>query len=128
MMSRAQLRIFAAILVMAATQLSVAADPYRAGYQLSVQVAGDTWQVQTRAPFSASDPIRHEFGAYEVTMELDPVSASTYHMTVRVRESDSLRSVLLEHTFEGSFDGVLEFSFENSAAGVSGAIAVGAIR
>ena len=121
------------ILIICATFLPLIATPaiaeeaYRAGYEIIVNVGKGSWRVQTRSPLSETKPIRHDFGEYEVSISLRMASESEYSVTVRVQESGGLGAELLEHAFDGAFNGVLEFSAENELAAVTGAIAVSPI-
>ncbi len=107
-----------------------AADNYRAGYELTLNVGEGSFQIQTQSTFSKAEPIQHDFGDYRVLMTLTETSDFRYSMSIVVRESgaDSIRSDILEHTIEGSFSGIVEFSSEKGPAKIEGAIAVNRLR
>ena len=126
---RSIVRIFIVVALMSAIP-SFAANNYRAGYELTLNIDQGSFQIRTRSTFSKEKPIQHDFGSYLVLMTLTETSESGYWMTIVVRESgsDSMRSDVLEHKLEGSYSSTVEFSSEYGSAKIEGAIAVSPLR
>ena len=108
---------------------SAEAESFRAGHELILNTESGSSSVQTVSSLSASKPIRHNLGDYDVVIALIEADEKKFTITVTVRSrSAEIGGVLLEHQFEGSFSGILEFSATEAGTNVEGAIALGRVR
>ena len=108
---------------------TVHAENFRAGHEVILNTESGSSSVQTVSSLSASKPIQHDLGDYVVVIALDEADEKNFKITVTVRSTSSdIGGVLLEHQFEGSFNGILEFSATEAGTHVEGAIALGRVR
>lgn len=120
-------RTVALICIGAVTVSSNASEHYRAGYEVNLMVGQESYQIRTRSPLSTERPVWHDMGEYRVLISLVETSDTHYVITVAVSTTEGqIKDPLLQQTFRGAFAGVLDFSAENNALAIEGAIALSA--
>ncbi len=118
------------LMIMSFAVPALSAESWRAGYELTLTAGSDTSSIQTRSTFSGDEPVIHDLGNYRVVLFFKETSESGYSMKVVVRESgsDSIRSDILEHVVQGSYNGIAEFSHQRQDVRIEGVVAVNPLR
>lgn len=116
----------ALLLLLAST--AVAAEPIRAGYEVTLKDAKDKWQASTVVPVEPGQPIQQELGPYVVSMSVKEDKADKYTLLVRVTGvpgSATENSEFIRKSFAGDHKQQLEFAASEGGLAVTGVIFVG---
>lgn len=105
-----------------------AAEPIRAGYEVSLTKGEDLWRANTVVPVQAGQPIQQGLGPYVVSMTVKEDKGDKYTLQVAVTGqpgSATQRTEFLRQSFTGSHKEQLEFSAAKEGLGLKGVIFVG---
>ena len=117
-----------ALLLLVASTTTVAAEPIRAGYEVTLKNTKDTWQASTVVPIEPGQPIQQGLGPYVVSMSVKEDKADKYTLLVRVTGlpgSATEDSEFLRKSFPGDHKQQLEFAASEGDLAVKGVIFVG---
>lgn len=118
----------AALLLLVASTTTVAGEPIRAGYEVSLKDSKDTWQASTVVPVEPGRPIQQGLGPYVVSMSVQEDKADRYTLLVRVTGlpgSATEDSEFIRKSFAGDHKQQLEFTASEGGLAVKGVIFVG---
>ena len=119
----------AVLLLVAAT--TATAEPIRAGYEVTLKNAKDTWQATTVVPVEPGQPIQQGLGPYVVSMSVQEDKGDRYTLLVRVTGlpgSATENSEFIRKSFPGDHKQQLEFAASEGDLAVKGVIVVGPPR
>lgn len=119
----------ALLLLVASTTL--AAEPIRAGYEVTLKNTKDTWQASTVVPVEPGQPIQQGLGPYVVWMTVKEGNADKYTLLVRVTGlpgSATEDSEFIRKSFAGDHKQQLEFAASEGDLAIKGVIFVGPPR
>lgn len=105
-----------------------AADPIRAGYEVTLDKGKDHWEATTVVPVEAGEPIQQGLGPYVVSMTVQEDKGDQYTLLVSVLGAPGTakeKAEFLRHSFPGSHKEQLEFSASEAGLSVKGVIFVG---
>lgn len=110
---------------------AASAEPIRAGYEVTLKDAKDTWQASTVVPVEPGQPIQQGLGPYVVSMTVKEDKADKYTLLVRVTGlpgSATENSEFIRKSFAGDHKQQLEFAASEGGLAVKGVIFVGPPR
>lgn len=105
-----------------------AAEPVRAGYEVSLTKGQDVWQANTVVPVEAGQPVQQGLGPYVVSMTVKEGKGDSYTLQVAVTGgpgSAAQKTEFLRQSFKGSHKEQLEFSAAKEGLALKGVIFVG---
>lgn len=117
-----------ALLLLVASTATLAAEPIRAGYEVTLKNTKDTWQASTVVPVEPGQPIQQGLGPYVVSMSVKEGKADRYTLLVRVTGepgSAAENSEFIRKSFAGDHKQQLEFATSKGDLAVKGVIFVG---
>lgn len=122
------MRTLGTALLLLASSTAFTAEPIRAGYEVTLKNAKDTWQATTVVPVEPGQPIQQGLGPYVVSMSVKEGKADKYTLLVRVTGqpgSPAETSEFIRKSFAGDHKQQLEFAASEGDLAVKGVIFVG---
>ena len=122
------MKTFSTALLLLIASTTITAAPIRAGYEVTLKDAKDTWQATTVVPVEPGQPIQQGLGPYVVSMSVKEDKADRYTLLVRVTGqpgSSTENSEFIRKSFAGNHKQQLEFAASEGGLTVKGVIFVG---
>jgi hypothetical protein len=122
------MKTFGTALLLLVASTTIAAAPIRAGYEVALKDAKDTWQATTVVPVEPGQPIQQGLGPYVVSMSMKEDKGDKYTLLVRVTGqpgSSTENSEFIRKSFAGDHKQQLEFVASEGDLTVKGVIFVG---